>query len=89
MATPARTLEEVIAEAVREVVRAEVAPLRAELERLRGSNDGVVLVPFDEAARRLGLSLRSIQQRAKDGRIEVVQVGGERLCRLPAGLAPR
>lgn len=81
------TLEDTIREAVREAVRSEVAPLRLELERLRGGQ-GDVLVPFAEAARRLGLSLRSIQQRVKDGRLSVEVVGGERMCRLPAGLEP-
>jgi hypothetical protein len=76
-------LEEIIASAVREVVRAEVAPLRLELERLRAVN-GPALVTLPEAARRLGITLRAVQQRAKDGRLEVAMVGGVRMARLPA-----
>ena len=72
---------------VEEVVRRALAPVRAELERIR-SGDGYVLVPLQEAARRLGVDVRTIQRRAKDGRLEVVLVGGERMARLPAALAP-
>jgi excisionase family DNA binding protein len=63
-----------------------LAPLRLELEKLRGG-DTYVIVPFSEAARRLGVDVRTVQRRAKDGRLEVVEVGGERMARLPAGLA--
>ncbi len=86
--TPARSLEEQIASTVEAAVRRAVEPLRVELERLRGG-DGTVLVSLPEAARRLGVDLRTIQRRAKDGRLEVVLVGGERMARLPAALQPR
>jgi predicted DNA-binding protein (UPF0251 family) len=86
MAAPA--LAVLTEEQLRAILREEMAALRVELERLRGG-DSTVLVTFPEAARRLGISLRSVQQRAKDRRLEVVDVGGERLCRLPASLPPR
>lgn len=89
MPAAARTLEETIAETVEAAVRRAVEPLRVELERLRGSNDGGVLVSYPEAALRLGISLRSVQQRVKDGRLSVEMVGGERMVRLPAALPPR
>lgn len=73
-------------EQLREVVREAVEPLRLELERLRGG-DGTVLVTLPAAARRLGVKLRTVQQRAKDGRLTVEIHGGERLVRLPASLA--
>jgi predicted DNA-binding protein (UPF0251 family) len=79
------SLEETIAAAVRAAVRQELEPLRLEMERLRGGDPHVV-VPFPEAARRLGVDVRTVQRRAKDGRLEVVDVAGERMARLPAGL---
>lgn len=79
MAATLPTLEEIEAAVAR-----AVAPLRAELEALRGERGGVV-VPFPEAARRLGVSLRAVQRWAKAGRLEVVPVGGVRMVRLPAG----
>lgn len=88
MAASPQALAVLTAEQLREVVREAVEPLRLELERIR-SGDACVLVPYAETARRLGISLRSVQRRVKDGRIEVVEVGGERMCRLPAGLEPR
>lgn len=83
------SLEEHIAEVVAAAVARELAPLRAELERIRAGGDGSVLVPLPEAARRLGVKLRTVQQRAKDGRLEVERVAGERMVRLPAALEPR
>jgi hypothetical protein len=71
-------------EEVRSLVREEVARLRLELERLRGVQ-APALAPFPEAARRLNISLRAVQQRAKDGRLQVELVGGVRMVRLPAG----
>lgn len=70
---------------LRAEIRAAIEPLRLELERLR-SGDGAVLVSLPEAARRLGITLRSVQKRAKDGRLQVEIVGGERMARLPASL---
>lgn len=82
------SLEEHIAEVVAAAVARELAPLLLELERLRGG-DGTVLVSLPEAARRLGVKLRTVQERAKDGRLQVEIVGGERLVRLPASLEPK
>jgi excisionase family DNA binding protein len=88
MAVPARTLEEVIAEAVREAVRAEITPLRLELERLRAANTpGPVSV--EEAARRLGVTRREVQRRLKDGRLSPAFVGGSRMVEWPPPGAPR
>lgn len=65
------------------VIRRALEPLRLELEKLRGQQP--TLVGFPEAARRLGVSLRAVQKWAKDGRLEVEQVGGVRMVRLPSG----
>lgn len=81
------SFEEAIAQTIEAAVERAIAPLRLELERLRGG-DGTVLVPLPEAARRLGVDLRTVQRRAKDGRLEVEMVGGERMARLPATLVP-
>lgn len=81
-------LEAIIAESVEQAVRRAIEPLRLELERLRSAN-GPELVPLPEAARRLGITLRAVQQRAKDGRLTVEMVGGERMVRLPAGVRQR
>lgn len=78
-------IEEIIGRTVEDAVRRAVEPLRSEIERLRGGS-GVVLVSLPEAARRLGVDLRTVQRRAKDGRLEVEIVGGERMARLPASL---
>lgn len=77
-------VQDAITEAVREAIRKELEPLRLELEKLRG--DRATLVPLPEAARRLGVTLRAVQRWVKDGRLEVIQVGGARMVRLPDGL---
>jgi excisionase family DNA binding protein len=79
-----RFLEAVIERKVREAV----APLRADLERLRaGASDG--FVTQDEAARRLGLRRRSIQRYLQDGRLEAVVIGSRKMVRWPPYLDPR
>jgi hypothetical protein len=89
VAVPARQLVgEVLAAALEEMVEARVAPLRLELERMR-ARSGPELVPFADAARRLGKTLRHVQRGAADGRLEVEVVGGVRMVRLPAGTPPR
>jgi excisionase family DNA binding protein len=83
MAAPA-SLESMIAEAVAARLQPQLDALRAEVAQLRGC--APELVPLPEAARRLGVDLRTVQRWAKDGSIEVEQVGGVRLIRLPAGV---
>jgi excisionase family DNA binding protein len=88
VAVPARTLEEVIAEAVREAVRAEITPLRLEFERMRAA---AVPGPIstEEAARRLGVTVREVQRRLKDGRLTPAFVGGSRMVAWPPPTAAR
>jgi hypothetical protein len=88
MAVPARSLEEIIAEMVEAKLEAKVAPLRLKLERLTAAA-GPELVPFAEAARRLGKTVRHVQRCAADGRLQVEIVGGVRMVRLPAGTPVR
>ena len=69
------TVESAIAEAVRLVVREEVAALRAEVEQLRDEYRAEA-VSIEEAAVRLHLSPRSIRRRIKDGTLPHLRVGG-------------
>ncbi len=79
-----RLLEEVIEQKVEEAV----APLRAEVARLRaGAGDG--MLRQDEAAERLGVDRRTVQRWLKDGRLEAVQAGGVRMVRWPPHVPPR
>jgi excisionase family DNA binding protein len=88
VAVPARTLEEVIAEAVREAVRGELAPVLLRLERMSAAAvPGPVSI--EEAARRLGITVRDVQRRLKDGRLEASFVGGVRMVRWPPPNGPR
>ena len=72
------SLEERIAEIVRQTVREELA-------RAQGG-PGEVLVSYPEAARRLGCSLRTVQRRVRERRLEVIAVAGESFVKLPAAL---
>ncbi len=81
-----------VGQAIRDLVADEVAravaPLRAEVERLRAAaSDG--MVTQDEAARRLGVTRRAVQRWLRDGRLEVVAAGGVRMVRWPPVAAPR
>lgn len=68
-------------DAIRAAVRAEVEPLRAQIDRLRGEVASLVsalppsLVTVPEAARRLGLSTATVRRRIKDRSLPVVRVG--------------
>jgi excisionase family DNA binding protein len=71
-------------EQIADIVRREVEPLRLELEKIRGVGGGELL-PMPEAARRLGVSPRTVQRWVKSGSLEVVRIGGSRRVRLPGG----
>lgn len=74
------------AEEVEALIERRVAPLRAELERLRVANDSQVTIP--EAARRLGKTVRHVQRCLRDGRLEEAPaVGGVRMVRWPGAAA--
>lgn len=65
-------------------IRRAIEPLRLEVERLRSERShGPIRIA--EAARRLGVTPRSIQRWIKDGRLEAVRVGGLRCVVLPYG----
>jgi len=69
------------------IVRREVEPLRLELERLR-QDRGAELVTEREAARRLGVSVRTVQRQVKTGQLASVKVGASRRVRLDGVLPP-
>ncbi len=70
------TVEQQIAEAVRQVVREEVEPLRRELrEALRRERPATGPLTFAEAARRLDCSARTVKRRVQAGTYQSVQVG--------------
>ena len=71
--------EQAIAEAVRKVVREEVAPLRRQLDELRAEKKPPVLaVTVTEAARRMSVSSRTIQRMIRSGELKSIQVGRAR-----------
>ncbi len=73
---------------IRDRVEQLVAPLRAELERLRAGADGVVTIP--EAARRLGVTVRAVQRWLKDGRLQAAPPAGSvRMVVWPPRVPPR
>lgn len=75
-------------EEVEALIERRVAPLRAELERLRVANDSTITIP--EAARRLGKTVRHVQRCLRDGRLEEAPpVGGVRMVRWPSAAAPK
>jgi excisionase family DNA binding protein len=86
MGDAARTMEELIREQVAAEVEARVAPLRAELDRLRTANEGWILIP--EAAQRLGVTVRTVQRWLRDGRLEAERVGPVRMVKWPPRAHP-
>jgi excisionase family DNA binding protein len=83
VAVPARQLVgEVLAAALEEMVEARVAPLRLELEKMRAAA-APGPVTTDEAARRLGVTVREVQRRLKDGRLTPAFAGGNRMVAWP------
>lgn len=87
MSVPGASLEGLIAAAVESAVARAVAPLVAELARLRAANDPQVTI--HDAAARLGVTPRAVQRWLKDGRLEPVQAGGVRMVRWPPRSPPR
>lgn len=77
------TLDNIIAETVRLVVRQEVEPLRQEIAALR-AGQAERLLTIVEAARQLGVSPRTVTRQIAAGKIESVTVGRSRRVRLPA-----
>jgi len=73
------TVAQVMAEAVRKVVREEVAPLRRQLEELRDEKrPPETAVTVKEAARRMSVSSRTIQRMLRSGELQSVPVGRAR-----------
>lgn len=68
-------------------VMAELRAIRAELEALRADHQAEV-VTEREAARRLGLSLRTVQRRVATGELASVKVGASRRVRLAGTIPP-
>ena len=79
------TIEAAIAEAVRLAVREEVAPLREEVARLRAERQAEAVTPT-EAARRLGVSVRTVRRMITRGELPSVKIGGARRVRLASVL---
>jgi DNA-directed RNA polymerase specialized sigma24 family protein len=71
VSVPGASLEGLIAAAVESAVARAVAPLVAELARLRATSEAEG-VPLEEAARRLHCSIRTIQRRVKAGELPAV-----------------
>lgn len=82
MATTSRTMEELIAEAVRAAVRDELAPL---LSRLASALPEEVVTP-EEAARRTGLSIATIRRAYKSGALPVQRLGKRKVMIPVSGL---
>jgi excisionase family DNA binding protein len=86
MAANVRTIEESIADAVRAAVREELEPVRAELARFRAreEEEGVT---EEDAARRLSVSVKTVQRWCRAGKLEGRKVGGARRVLLSSVLA--
>lgn len=69
------SLEEQIAAAVEGAVARAVAPLTAEIARLRELEEDRGITKA-EAAKRLGVSVRTVEREIKAGRIQAMKVGG-------------
>lgn len=78
------TIEQWITETVRQVVAEAVEPLRRELVALRRRQAEAGPVTMTEAAKRLGVSTKTIRRRVLDGSIRVVGVGATKRVVLPS-----
>lgn len=65
----------------------ELRRVRVELAALRADHEAELVSPT-EAARRLGVSVRSIQRRIRAGELPSVRVGGSRRVRLDGVVPP-
>jgi len=70
------------AEELERTVSRALAPLRLELERLRADRSSDP-VSIPEAARRLGVTARTVQRWIKAGELKALQIGGTRRVVLP------
>ena len=70
------TIEAVITEAVRQVVRDELAELREEVRRLRAEYREEA-VSIDEAARRLHISTKTVRRRIASGTLPAIRLGSK------------
>ncbi len=81
------TLEQTLTAAVEQAARRAVEPLRQELEKLRAEQHAEA-IPVTEAARRLGVSTRTIQRMIRRGELPSVRVGGARRVQIQSLLSP-
>ncbi len=81
------TLEQTLTAAVEQAVRRAVEPLRQEVEKLRAEQHAEA-IPVAEAARRLGVSTRTIQRMIRRGEVPSVRVGGARRVQVQSLLSP-
>ena len=81
------TLEQTLTAAVEQAVRRAVEPLRQELEKLRAEQHAEA-VSVREAARRLGVSARTVQRMIRRGELQSVRVGGARRVQIHSLLSP-
>lgn len=75
------TLDESIAATVEAAVARAVEPLRREVAALRRAQDAGAMT-VNEAARRLGVSPRTVQRQVAAGRLPAIRLG--RSVRIPA-----
>ncbi len=74
-------------EELEQLVARAVEPLRAELAKLRADQKAELVTP-GEAARRLGVSVRTVQRLVARGELASAKVGGARRVRLAGVLPP-
>ena len=79
------TLDESIAATVRAAVAEAVEPLRRELAALRRDRPESAPVTVAEAARRLGISTKTVRRRLAEGALQAVTVGRTRRVVVPSG----
>lgn len=68
-------LEDALASLIRLAVREELQPLVAALSDLRAQTVDRALLPLPEAANQLGISIRTLRRRIRDGSVPAVRLG--------------